>query len=375
MIVGVPTELKSDEYRVAMTPAGVELLARAGHTILIQSGAGLGTGISDEDYVAHGARVVPSAAELWEAADLIVKVKEPMPEEFGFIRSDHIIFTYFHLAADEELTRELLRKGCTCIAYETIQETDGTLPLLTPMSEVAGRMAIQEGAKYLERPQEGRGILLSGVPGVAPANIVILGAGVVGLNAAKIAAGIGALVTILDVNLERLRYLDDVMPQNVFTLYSNPANIRRMLPEADLLIGAVLIRGDLAPRLVTREMLGLMKPRAVIVDVAVDQGGCVETIRPTTHRNPTYLVDGIVHYGVANMPGAVAGTSTFALTNVTLPYVRRIADLGWRQAAIANSALCHGVNLTGGTVVFQPIADLFELPYLAIDQALREPAT
>lgn len=370
MIIGVPGEVKSDEYRVALVPAGVELLVRAGHQVLIQAGAGLGTGISDEEYALHGARIVPAAADLWGAAEMIVKVKEPLPEEIGFIRPDHLIFTYFHLAAGEELTRSLLQSGCTCIAYETIQEPDGTLPLLTPMSEVAGRMAIQEGAKYLERPQEGRGILLSGVPGVAPANIVILGGGVVGLNAAKIAAGIGALVTILDVNLERLRYLDDVMPQNVFTLYSNPVNIRRMLPEADLLIGAVLIRGDLAPRLVTREMLGLMKPRAVIVDVAVDQGGCVETIRPTTHGSPTYLLDGVVHYGVANMPGAVAGTSTYALTNVTLPYIRQIARAGWKAAAAENPAILKGLNIASGHVVFEPVAELFGLPYVPVEALL-----
>jgi alanine dehydrogenase len=362
MIIGVPKELKTDEYRVALVPAGVEVLVNAGHTVLVESGAGVGTAISDEEYAAEGAEIVGTAEEVWARSELIVKVKEPMEPEFRLIRPEQTLFTYFHFAADETLTRALLDSGCACIAYETIQEADGTLPLLTPMSEVAGRMAVQEGAKFLERPQEGRGILLSGVPGVPPANIVIVGGGVVGLNAAKIAAGIGALVTILDVNLERLRYLDDVMPQNVFTLYSNAFNIRRMLREADLLIGAVLIRGDRAPILVSREMLGLMKPRAVIVDVAVDQGGCVETIRPTTHSHPTYIVDGIVHYGVANMPGAVAGTSTYALTNVTLPYLKQLADKGWRQALADSPALMKGLNMAEGQVTFGPIADLFGLP-------------
>jgi alanine dehydrogenase len=375
MIIGVPKEVKQDEYRVSLVPAGAEVLTRAGHTVLVEAGAGLGTSIADAEYEQHGAEVVASADEVWARSRLIVKVKEPVEEEFDRIRADHTLFTYFHLAASEALTRVLLDKGCTCIAYETIQERDGTLPLLTPMSEVAGRMAIQEGAKYLERPQEGRGILLSGVPGVPPANIVILGGGVVGLNAAKIAAGIGALVTILDVNVDRLRYLDDVMPQNVFTMYSNAVNLRRMLREADLLIGAVLIRGDRAPVLITREMLGLMKAGAVIVDVAVDQGGCVETIRPTTHSRPTYMVDGIVHYGVTNMPGAVAGTSTYALTNVTLPYLRQLADRGWRHALLLSEPLRMGLNLAEGKVTFRPVADLFRLPFTEPDALLAEPAT
>lgn len=363
MIIGVPKEIKADEYRVALVPAGAEALTRSGHTVLVESGAGLGTSLSDQEYAEHGAEIVESAAEVWGRAELIVKVKEPLESELPHIRPEQVLFTYFHLAANEPLTRALLERRATCIAYETIQDKEGNLPLLTPMSEVAGRMAIQEGAKYLERPQEGRGILLSGVPGVPPANIVILGGGVVGLNAAKIAVGIGALVTILDVNMERLRYLDDIMPQNGFTLYSNPVNIRRMLREADLLIGAVLIRGDRAPTLVTREMLSLMKPGAVIVDVAVDQGGCVETIHPTTHGKPTYIVDGIVHYGVANMPGAVAGTSTYALTNVTLPYLRQLADQGWQQAMSGSEALRKGLNLTAGEVTFEPVAELFNLPY------------
>ncbi|MCC2671741.1 MAG: ald [Armatimonadetes bacterium] len=370
MVVGVPTEVKADEYRVALVTAGAEVLTRNGHQVLVQAGAGLGSGISDAEYAAHGAEIVATAEEVWARSELIVKVKEPVPAEYPLVRAGQVLFTYFHFAANPELTRAMLDRGAVCIAYETIQETDGTLPLLTPMSEVAGRMAIQEGAKFLERPQEGRGILLSGVPGVPPANIVILGGGVVGLNAAKIAAGIGALVTILDVNVERLRYLDDVMPQNVFTLYSNAFNIRKMLAEADLLIGAVLVRGDRAPVLVTRPMLQLMKPRAVIVDVAVDQGGCVETIRPTTHSNPIYLVDGIVHYGVANMPGAVAGTSTYALTNVTLPYLNLLVNKGWHRALADSQALCRGLNVANGHVTFEPIAELFDLPYTDPKHAL-----
>jgi alanine dehydrogenase len=291
------------------------------------------------------------------------------------VRREQVLFTYFHFAASEALTRAMLERGAVCVAYETIQEEDGSLPLLTPMSEVAGRMAIQEGAKYLERPEEGRGILLSGVPGVPPANIVILGGGVVGINAAKIAAGIGALVTVMDVNLDRLRYLDDVMPQNVFTLFSNAVNLRRMLREADLLIGAVLIRGDRAPVLVTREMLRLMKPGAVIVDVAVDQGGCVETIRPTTHSDPTYIEEGVVHYAVTNMPGAVAGTSTYALTNATLPYVRLLANRGWQAAMRENRALRLGLNLAGGQVTLDALAELFALPYVPAEDLVEEVAT
>jgi alanine dehydrogenase len=385
VVIGVPKEIKQDEYRVSMVPAGVEILTQDGHQVLVEAGAGLGTSIPDEEYAAHGAEIVPLAAEVWARSQLVVKVKEPLPEEYPHVRPEQVIFTYFHFAADEPLTRAMLARGCVCVAYETIQEEGPggalSLPLLTPMSEVAGRMAIQEGAKYLERPQEGRGILLSGVPGVPPANIAILGGGVVGLNAAKIAAGIGALVTILDVNLERLRYLDDVMPQNVFTLYSNPVNIRRILPETDLLIGAVLIRGDRAPVLVTREMLDLMKPRAVIVDVAVDQGGCVATIRPTTHSRPVYMEAGVLHYGVTNMPGAVAGTSTYALTNVTLPYVRRLAGRslagpplagpGWREAMRQDRALRMGLNLACGRVVFDALAELYHLPLTPIEAVLE----
>jgi alanine dehydrogenase len=370
MIVGVPKEIKESEYRASLVAAGAEALAEMGHTVLIETGAGEGTGITDEEYREHGATIVPDAREIWAKADLIVKVKEPQPEEYPHVRRGQTIFTYFHFAADEPLAHAMLERGAVCIAYETLQLEDGSLPLLTPMSEVAGRMAIQEGAKYLERPMEGRGILLSGVPGVSPANIVILGGGVVGANAAKIAAGIGARVTILDINLERLRYLDDVMPKNVITLFSDRVNIRRMLGEADLLIGAILIRGDRAPVLVTREMLKLMKRGAVIVDVAVDQGGCMETTRPTTHRNPTYIVEGVVHYCVTNMPGAVAGTSTYALTNETLPYVLRLAKHGWRGALRENQPLRHGLNIAEGKVVLPALAELFRLPLHSVDEVL-----
>ncbi|MGH7129707.1 MAG: alanine dehydrogenase, partial [Planctomycetaceae bacterium] len=321
MIVGVPREIKQDEYRVAMIPVGVEELTQAGHRVLVQTGAGQGSGIPDELYVENGAEIVESAEQIFAEAELVVKVKEPQSDEWPLLRPGQVVFTYFHFAADEELTRRVLETGVTAVAYETLKGPKGDLPCLTPMSEVAGRMSIQEGAKYLERPQEGRGILLGGVPGVPPAHIVILGGGVVGKNAAQIAAGFQADVVILDISVDRLRYLEDIMPANVNTLFSDRHNIREELRLADLVIGAVLIPGARAPSLVSRADLSLMKPGAVIIDVAVDQGGCVETTRPTTHSEPTYLVDGIVHYCVTNMPGAVPHTSTYALTNVTLPYV------------------------------------------------------
>lgn len=371
MIVGVPKEIKPDEYRVAMVPAGVEVLVEAGHTVLIEAGAGLGTGIPDSEYVAAGARIVPDGAAVYAEADLVVKVKEPLPSEYGLVRSGQVLFTYFHFAASEELTRAMVRSGAVCIAYETIQLPDGTLPLLTPMSEVAGRMAVQEGAKFLEKPMEGRGILLSGVPGVPPAKVVILGGGVVGTNAAKVAAGFGADVTVLDINLERLRYLDDIMPPNVNTLFSNRHNIRQALRDADLVIGSVLRRGARAPVLVTREMLKTMKKGSVIVDVAVDQGGCFETTRPTTHTHPTYIEEGVVHYCVANMPGAVAGTSTYALTNETLQYVKRLARDGWRNACRQHTPLRHGLNIVEGHVVFPDIAEQFGLPLTPVEEVLR----
>lgn len=370
MIVGTPKEIKADEYRVALVPSGVEQLRKAGHQVLIETCAGVGTGITDEQYAEAGAEIVATPEEIYRRAEMIVKVKEPLPQEYPLIRRGQLVFTYFHFAASEELTRAMMETGAICIAYETIQLADGTLPLLTPMSEVAGRMAVQEGAKYLERPMEGRGILLAGVPGVPPAHVVILGGGIVGANAAKIAAGIGANVTILDINLERLRYLDDVMPKNVTTLYSNAYTIRDMLKVADLLVGAVLLRGAKAPVLVTREMLGLMKPGAVIVDVAVDQGGCIETIHPTTHSHPTYIVDGVVHYAVANMPGAVAGTSTYALTNETMPYVRQLANKGFPKALQDNPALMAGLNIVDGKVCFPEVAETFGLPTTPVDECL-----
>jgi len=371
MIVGVPREIKPDEYRVAMVPAGVEVLTESGHTVLMETGAGLGTGIADEEYTAAGARTVPSAARIYEQSEMIVKVKEPLPEEYKLIRPGQVVFTYFHFAASEELTRAMVASGAVCIAYETIQLPDGTLPLLTPMSEVAGRMAVQEGAKYLERPMEGRGILLSGVPGVPPAKVVIIGGGVVGTNAAKVAAGFGADVTVLDVNVERLRYLDDIMPHNVNTLFSNRLNIRQALRDADLVIGSVLRRGARAPVLVTREMLRSMRKGSVIVDVAVDQGGCIETSRPTTHGHPTFIEEGVVHYCVANMPGAVAGTSTYALTNETLQYVRRLAHDGWKKAATEHTPLRLGLNIVEGKTVFPDIAEQFGLPLTPVEEVLN----
>jgi alanine dehydrogenase len=361
-VVGVPNEIKTHESRVALIPVGVEELTRAGHPVLVQAGAGQGSGISDEQYAQHGASIVPTAEDVWHEADLIVKVKEPLPVEWPQMRPGQIVFTYFHFAADEELTRAVMQSGITAIAYETIKDGKGNLPLLTPMSEVAGRMSIQEGAKFLERPFDGRGILLGGVPGVLPANVVILGGGIVGANAAKVAAGLGANVTILDINLDRLRYLDDVMPRNVTTLYSDRHNIQYSLSRADLLIGAVLIPGAKAPHLVRRADLKTMPPRAVIIDVAIDQGGCVETSRPPTHSQPTYLVDDVVHYCVTNMPGAVGRTSTYALTNVTLPYVLQLACKGYDQAVAENPALKQGVNVHAGKVTNPAVAATFGFP-------------
>jgi alanine dehydrogenase len=361
-VVGIPKEIKTDEYRVAIIPVGVEELTRAGHRVLIQAGAGQGSGISDEQYAAHGAIIVPDARTIWEEADLVVKVKEPLPEEWPLLRPGQIVFTYFHFAADEALTRAVMASGITAIAYETIRNAQGQLPLLTPMSEVAGRMSIQEGAKYLERPYEGRGILLGGVPGVLPAHVVILGGGVVGANAAKVAAGLGANVTILDINLDRLRYLDDVMPKNVTTLFSDRHNILDSLTRADLLIGAVLIPGAKAPCLVRREDLKRMPPRAVIIDVAIDQGGCVETSRPTTHSHPTYIVDEVVHYCVTNMPGAVGRTSTYALTNGTLPYILQLVNKGFEQAIREDPGLAQGVNIHRGRITNPAVASTYGLP-------------
>jgi len=359
MVVGVPKEVKGDEYRVAVTPNGVEELTRAGHRVLIQAHAGVGSGITDDEYAACGAEMVASAAEVWARADLVVKVKEPLPEEWGYLRPGLTVFTYFHFAADEALTRAVMMSGVTAVAYETIKDARGGLPLLTPMSEVAGRMSIQEGAKYLERPFDGRGILLAGVPGVAPATVTVIGGGIVGANAARVAGGLGANVYLLDVNLDRLRYLDDVMPPNVTTLFSNRHNVLDCLRKSDLVIGAVLIPGARAPRLVNREDLKVMLPRAVVIDVAIDQGGCFETSKPTTHAKPTYLVDDIVHYCVTNMPGAVGRTSTQALTNVTLAYVMQLADKGPDRAAAENLGLAQGVNVRAGRVTNSAVAATF----------------
>lgn len=362
MLIGVPKELKRDEYRVAILPVGVEELTRAGHTVLIETGAGVGSGISDADYSQVGAHIVPSAAEVYGKAHLIVKVKEPLPSEWLLIREGQTIFTYFHFAASEDLTRAMLASGATCLAYETLRDSQGRLPLLTPMSEVAGRMSIQEGAKYLERPQMGRGILLAGVPGVAPAHITILGGGIVGANAAKIAAGFQADIAILDVNMDRLRYLDDIMPPNVNVLFSDRHTIREQLRLADLVIGAVLIPGSKAPRLVSREDLKIMKPGSVMIDVAIDQGGCFETSRPTTHSNPTYVEDEVLHYCVTNMPGAVGRTSTFALCNVTLPWVLHLASKEPIVACQNSAQLSTALNIHEGKVYHAGVASAFNLP-------------
>jgi alanine dehydrogenase len=359
MIVGVPKEIKVKENRVAMTPGGAASLVRRGHTVLVQAGAGIGSGLPDSDYQKAGATIVPTADEAW-SAELVVKVKEPVESEYRFLRDDLILFTYLHLAADRSLTEALLASGTTGIAYETVQLEDGSLPLLTPMSEVAGRLAPQVGAYHLQKPQGGRGVLIGGVPGVPPASVVVIGGGVVGTNAARIAMGMGAQVTILDVSHRRLQYLDDVFNGRLLTLASNEANLRGALAHADLVVGAVLIPGARAPHLVTREMLKLMPEGAVIVDVAVDQGGCVETIHATTHDDPTYVIDGIVHYGVANMPGAVPRSSTFALTNQTLAYVFRLADEG--LSALGDPALQRGLNTRAGKLTYAGVAEAFGMP-------------
>lgn len=362
MIVGVPREIKSDEYRVAMLPVGVEELTRRGHQVIVEAGAGLGSGLPDHDYLRHGCEMVGSAEEVYARADMIVKVKEPQPSEWTLMREGQVVFTYFHFAADRELTEAVLNTKCSAVAYETLVDDQGRLPLLTPMSEVAGRMSIQEGAKYLERPQMGRGILLGGVPGVAPANITILGGGVVGANAAKIAAGFNANVSILDINMDRLRYLDDVMPPNVDVLFSDRHTVREQISQADLVIGAVLIPGAKAPRLIEREDLKTMKPGSVIIDVAIDQGGCIETSKPTSHAEPTYVIDDVVHYCVTNMPGAVGRTSTYALCNVTLPWVIQIAEKGIETAAKELPPVAQAINMHAGKVTNQAVAGTFDLP-------------
>jgi alanine dehydrogenase len=363
MKIGIPKEIKTNENRVSLVPAGAEALVAAGHTVFVEQGAGIGSGFTDEQYTSVGAKMLATADEVWKSGDMIIKVKEPIAVEWPRMRKGQTIFTYFHFAADEALTKAHLESGATCIAYETVELTTRELPLLTPMSEVAGRMAVQEGAKYLEKLYGGRGVLLGGVPGVPPGKVVILGGGVVGVNAAKMAAGLGAKVIILDTSLPRLRYLSDVMPANVQLIYSNRANILEAIATADLVVGGVLLPGAKAPKLIRKEDLKLMRPGSVIVDVAIDQGGCVETIKATTHENPVYTVDGIIHYGVANMPGGVPRTSTLALTNATFPYAFKLANKGWKQALREDPALLKGLNVAEGKVTYQGVAEAFGMDF------------
>jgi alanine dehydrogenase len=372
MVIGVPTEIKNNENRVALTPAGVTELRKRGHIVYVQVNAGSGSGFEDEEYIAAGATMLPTIEAIYGIAEMIMKVKEPIRSEYDLIKENQLLFTYFHFASSEELTQAMLAKKAICLAYETVERPDRSLPLLVPMSEVAGRMAVQEGAKYLEKPMKGRGILLGGVPGVKPANVLVLGGGIVGTQAAKMAAGLGAQVTIMDVSLARLRYLSDIMPPNVQTMMSNEYNIRDMIKICDLIIGAVLIPGAKAPHLITREMLKEMRPGTVLVDVAVDQGGCIETCRPTTHEDPTFIIDGVVHYCVANMPGAVPYTSTLALTNATLPYALQLANKGWQQACRDNTDLKLGLNVVEGKVVYQGVADAFGLPLTDVNSILTQ---
>ena len=363
MIIGIPKEIKNNENRVGMTPAGVSELVRHGHKVYVQHTAGNGSGFGDDEYVAAGAEILPDIANVYAIAEMIVKVKEPIAPEYPLIKENQLIFTYFHFASDRQLTEAMVASKAVCLAYETVEPDDHTLPLLIPMSEVAGRMSVQEGARFLEKPQQGKGILLGGVPGVKPAKVLILGGGTVGTNAAMMAAGMGADVTITDVNLKRLRYLDEILPQNVKTLYSSRHNIEKELPTVDLVIGSVLIPGDKAPHLITRDMLQLMQPGTVLVDVAIDQGGCFETSHPTSHSDPIYIVDGIVHYAVANIPGAVPYTSTMALTNATMPYAIALADKGWRQACRDDKALALGLNIVCGKITYKTVADVWQMPY------------
>ncbi|HEY7677925.1 MAG TPA: alanine dehydrogenase [Candidatus Methylomirabilis sp.] len=374
MIVGVPKEIKEAENRVGLTPAGAQALAARGHQVLVQAGAGAGSGLDDDAYIKAGAQMLRDPAEIFGRAELILKVKEPLPPEIPLLRPSQTVFTYFHLAPAPELTKALLGRGVVAVAYETVETADGRHPLLEPMSEVAGRMAVHVGAHYLSKPLGGRGVLLGGVPGVPPATVVILGGGTVGYNAARVAAGMGAWVYLLDVSPARLRHLDDLLPENVTTLISNPQTIEECVRRADLLVGAVYVTGAKAPRLVTRQMVRSMTPGAVIVDVAVDQGGCVETTRPTTHLDPVYTVDGVVHYCVANMPGAFARTSTFALTNVTLPYAERLADRGWWRAGRESPEIARGLNLVHGHVTNRAVAEAHGLPFIPWEEAAKNPA-
>lgn len=370
MIIGVPKEIKNNENRVGLTPSGVSELKKHGHTVYVQTTAGEGSGFSDEEYVQAGAKMLPTIGETYGIADMIIKVKEPIESEYNLIKENQLLFTYFHFASYEPLTHAMIKSKSVCLAYETVEKADRSLPLLVPMSEVAGRMATQEGAKYLEKPLKGRGILLGGVPGVKPAKVLVLGGGIVGTQAAKMAAGMGADVTIMDISLPRLRELDNFMPANVKTEYSSEYNIKKAIKEADLIIGAVLIPGAKAPHLITRAMLKDMKPGTVLVDVAVDQGGCIETCKPTTHAEPTFIIDDVVHYCVANMPGAVPYTSTLALTNATLPYAIQLANKGWEKACSDNKELALGLNVIKGDVVYEAVAEAFDLPYVPVEKYL-----
>ena len=372
MIIGIPKEIKNNENRVALTPAGVAEFKKHGHLVYVQKSAGENSGFSDKAYAEAGAELLPTIEAVYDIAEMIIKVKEPIASEYPLIKKDQLLFTYFHFASSEPLTYAMIEREAVCLAYETVEKSDRSLPLLVPMSEVAGRMAIQEGAKYLEKPMKGKGILLGGVPGVAPAKVVVLGGGIVGTQAAKMAAGFGAQVTILDVSLPRLRYLSDVMPANVTTVMSNHYNVREAIVQADLVIGAVLIPGAKAPHLITRDMLKLMSPGTVVVDVAVDQGGCIETCTPTTHENPTFIIDDIVHYCVANMPGAVPYTSTLALTNATLPYALQLANKGWKKACAENEELKKGLNVANGKILYKGVAEAWNLPYEDVETALED---
>lgn len=370
MIIGVPIEIKNNENRVSLTPGGALELIKRGHEVYVQTNAGLNSGFPDEAYQEVGVTILPTIEAVYEKAEMIMKVKEPIEPEYKLIKKDQLVFTYFHFASYEPLTHAMIDTGSICLAYETVEKADGSLPLLIPMSEVAGRMATQQGAKYLEKPILGKGVLLGGVPGVSPGKVLVLGGGIVGTQAAKMAAGLGAQVTIMDVNLDRMRYLNDVMPPNVVTRYSNEVNIRELIPHMDLIIGAVLIPGAKAPKLITRDMLKDMQPGTVLVDVAVDQGGCIETCTPTTHEKPTFIIDDIVHYCVANMPGAVPYTSTIALTNATLPYAIQLANKGWKKACQENKELEKGLNVVKGDVVYQAVAEAFDLDYVPVEKYL-----
>lgn len=370
MKIGIPIEIKDNENRVGMTPAGVSVLVKEGHTVFLQKNAGVNSGFTDEEYLSVGAQILPTITDVYALSDMIVKVKEPISPEYGLIRKDQIIFTYFHFASDRPLFDAMVGAGAVCVAYETVQKADHSLPLLIPMSEIAGRMAVQEGARFLEKPQGGKGILLSALPGVKPAKVLILGAGHVGYSSARIAAGMGADVTITDINLARLREIANYLPANVRTLYSTEHSIRKELPTTDLVIGSVLVPGAKAPHLITRDMLSLLTKGSVLVDVAIDQGGCFETSHPTTHSDPVYVVDGILHYAVANIPGAVAYSSTVALTNATLPYVVELANNGWKKACKEDEALKKGLNVVQGKTIFPAVAQLFGVPYVEAEKVI-----